>query len=100
VIVLINGQVVESLSRRAWQIHAVTFFTVGPAVCATAVMANPRIKVDVKHKRTLRISHLVSARIYFTATWLNAAFIPFATDSVFPTDQKCIKNSRGCSVSM
>jgi len=41
----------------------------------------------------------MSANIfYFTATWLNAALIPAATDSVLPTDQKCMKNNRGCSV--
>ena len=28
---------------------------------------------------------------YFTATWLNAALIPAATDSVLPTAQKCMK---------
>ena len=54
----------------------------------------------MNNKTLFRITHLSTSFRYFTATWLNAALIPAATDSVLPTAQKCMKNRRGCSVSM
>src|SRR4029077_16603156 len=99
VVVLINRQVIEPLSSRAWQIKRRDFLQSRPGLTESGC-ANSEKESGSEQQNTLSHHAPQTAFLYFTATWLNAALIPAATDSVLPTAQKCMKKRRGCSVSM
>src|SRR5260370_30595579 len=97
----VDGQIVEPFTARPRQIEFRNFLEGWAVRLCIQPWCRPQDKTAGKQQKNR--SHRSSLKLrknYLVETRFNAAAIPPPTDSGLPTAQKCMKNRRGCSVSM